>query len=491
MFRIAPFLFAWLVIWIAGGSPANADISLAKIFSDHMVLQRNSTVKIWGMADPGNKLVLSFDGQKVGAVADTFGRWWTLVKTPDAGGPYEIEVSVEDRDPKIRINDVMIGEVWICSGQSNMEWPVSHALNAATELKQSKNFPNIRLFTVEKHATDQPLNEFNKTIPWDCCSPDSVKNFSAVAYFFAREISKKLNVPIGLINTSWGGTPCESWISRPAMDGVTELAPLLRHWDENKVDPNSPYRPGNIYNGMLAPLIGFKFRGVIWYQGESNVGRGQQYATLFPTLINSWRRELAGGDEFPFYFVQLAPYRYDGRTPEALPEVWDAQLKTTQNIPNTGMVVTTDIGDVKDIHPINKQEVGRRLALWAVAQTYDSEIPEEEKVTQYIGPRFESLSINKDKVRITFRNAKDGLISKDNEPLKYFSVCGADKVFYPATAEIEGDAVIVSSTEVDEPIAVRFAWEDTAEPKLFDKTNLPASPFRTDEFDLQSKGVNF
>jgi sialate O-acetylesterase len=487
---VAP-LFAWLVIWSAGFPAAHADISLAKIFSDHMVLQRNSTVKIWGTADPGDKLVLSFDGQKISAVADTFGRWWTFVKTPDAGGPYEIEVSLADRDPKILISDVMIGEVWICSGQSNMEWPVSQSLNAETEMEQSKNFPNIRLFTVEKYATDQAINDFAKTTPWDCCSPDSVKNFSAVAYFFARELSKKLQMPIGLINTSWGGTPCEAWISRSAMNDVVELAPLLRHWDENKQAPNSPNRPGNLYNGMIAPLLGFKFRGVIWYQGEANVGRGQQYRILLSTLINSWRNELAGGEEFPFYFVQLAPYRYEGRTPEALPEVWEAQLKTAEKIPNTGMVVTTDIGDIKDIHPTNKQEVGRRLALLAAAQTYETEIPDEERVEHYLGPRFESLSIHNDQIRITFRNAKGGLVARNNEPLTCFQVCGEDRVFYPATAEIDGDVVIVSSPEVNEPIAVRFGWEDTAQPNLFDKQNLPASPFRTDGFDLQSKGVNF
>lgn len=491
MFRNVIPLLAWLVFGMAGGSPLCADISLAKIFSDHMVLQRNSNVKIWGTADPGDKLALSFNGQQVSAVADPSGRWSTVVRTPGAGGPYEIEVSVQAGDPKLVISDVMIGEVWICSGQSNMEWPVSRSLNAETELEQSKNFHNIRLFTVEKHASDQPLNEFNKTIPWDCCSPDTVKEFSAVAYFFGRELSKKLNVPIGLINTSWGGTPCEAWISRAAMDEVAELAPLLQHWDENKEATNGPNRPGNLYNGMIAPLIGFKFRGVIWYQGEANVGRGAQYRILLSNLITSWRHELAGGEEFPFYFVQLAPYRYGGRTPEALPEVWDAQLKTNEDLPNTGMVVTTDIGDIKNIHPTNKQEVGRRLALCADAQIFNVEIPDDEKVSQYIGPRFESLSINRGKVRLTFRNAEGGLVARDNEPLKYFSVCGADKVFHPAEAVIDGDAVIVTSSEVSDPVAVRFGWEDTAEPNLFDKQNLPASPFRTDDFDLQSKGVNF
>ncbi len=467
-----------------------ADISLAKIFSDHMVLQRNSTVKVWGTADPGDKLVLKFNDTTTNPTVDPGGRWSTVIKTPDAGGPYVLEVSTEAGEPKIVINDVMVGEVWICSGQSNMNWPVSKSLNADTEIEMAKAYPEIRLFTVEPYASASPTSDFNKTSPWDCCSQESVRGFSATAYFFARELSKRLDMPIGLIHVSWGGTRCEAWTSRPAMDAVEELAPLLRQWDEND-DPTSRHRPSNLYNGMIAPLTGFSFRGVIWYQGEANVGRGWQYGTLFPTMIDNWRKDLGKGKKFPFYFVQLAPFRYNGKSPQALPEVWDAQLKTFNQVENTGIVVTTDIGDPADIHPKNKQEVGRRLALWALKSTYDSELDEEKKVKQCSGPIYESISTNANQIRVTFKHAEGGLVARNDAELTHFSICGEDKVFHPAQAAIDGESVIVSSDKVEKPIAVRFGWDDTASPNLFNKDFLPASPFRSDDFELESKDVAY
>lgn len=489
MRRSSALLLAFLAVALLGCVTAQGNITLAKIFSDHMVLQRNSSVKVWGVAKPNTKLVVTFNGQTANAIADIQGRWSTAVKTPDAGGPYELEVADEDGDTKVVISDVMIGEVWICSGQSNMEWPVSKAMNAETEIEQSKNYPNLRLFTIGKEASTQLLNDLGKVTPWDCCSPETVKDFSAVAYFYGRELSDKLDMPIGLVNASWGGSRCEAWTSRGAMDSVAELAPLLRHWDESD-DLTNPHRPANLYNSMIAPLSGFKFRGVIWYQGEANVGRGDQYSVLFPTLIKSWRNALANDEEFPFYYVQLAPFRYEGRSKESLPEVWDAQRKTMK-VANVGMVVTTDVGLDDDIHPPNKQVVGRRLSLWALANTYAEILPDEQKVTVFSGPVYESIATNKSEIRVTFTNAKGGLVARDDEPLTDFVVCGEDRVFHPATAAIDGEAVVVSSPEVEKPVAVRFGWSDTSSPNLVNKAGLPATPFRTDDFDLESKGVEF
>ncbi len=274
------------------------------------------------------------------------------------------------------------------------------------------------------------------------------------------------------------------------MDQVESLAPLLRHWNEND-DPISQDRPANLFNGMIAPMTRFQIRGVIWYQGESNNGRGAQYATLFPTLIENWRNEFSSG-EFPFLFVQLAPFRYKDNPPTDLPEIWDAQLRTYKTVPNTGMVVTTDVGDLADINPKNKQAVGRRLALFALAKAYKAQLPEEKQSFAYCGPIYESKSINGNRIRITFQQTANGLRKRNpNEDLTYFTICGEDGHFVPATATIEGDTVVVSSTEVPHPIEVRFGWTDTAQPNLCNSEGLPASPFRTDNFPLESANKSF
>lgn len=495
-------LSAWFVLlslFVNGFSQkSNADILLPKIFSDHMVLQQNSDVKIWGTADVGNELVVTFDKQTIEVTADEKGRWSAYIKTPGAGGPYEITIEVKGGDPKIIVRDVLIGEVWICSGQSNMEWPVKNALNPKIEMQQAKALPQIRFFSVDHMPSPTELTEFSKAKSWDCCSPESVADFSAVAFFFGRELHRELNVPIGLIDTSFGGTTAEAWVSRSGLESEEALAPMLKQWAEND-NPTSKNRPANLFNGMVAPLKGYAFRGVIWYQGESNVGRGQQYATLFPTLINDWRTHLAGGKEFPFYFAQLAPFRYKDHSPEALPEVWDAQLKTLKSVGNVGMAVTTDIGEIADIHPRNKQTVGKRLSLWALAQTYaDRKKPDDPKAgpakpDQIIvsGPIYETMTISDGKIRLAFKYAKGGLKSRDAKPLTHFMICGDDKKFVPATVEIDGDHLIVTSPEVSDPKNVRFAWDDIAVPNFVGSSDLPASPFRTDDFPLLSVGNDF
>lgn len=483
----------WLVlVGVLLSTPSlMGDISLPKIFSDHMVLQQKSAVKIWGQAEPGQKLVLTFIDKQTTLQANAVGQWSTLIRTPEAGGPFELEIADQSGEPKVVFTDVMVGEVWICSGQSNMEWPLTGVLNPETEIEQARNYPNLRLFTVDHSPSPQPLEDFINVTPWSVCTPEAVKSFSAAAYFFGRELSKELgDIPVGLINSSWGGTRCEAWTSRDAMDDVEDLAPLLRYWDEND-DTASQHRPANLFNGMIAPLTQFEIRGAIWYQGEANHGRGHQYATLFPTMIEDWRTAFGVGD-FPFYFVQLAPFRYKNQPASALAEIWDAQLKTLKSVNNTGMVVTTDIGNIDNIHPANKQEVGRRLALIALANIYQDQLPNGKQDLIASGPIYESMSTNQDQIRLTFEHVGKGLRKRfDDEELRDFTICGDDRQFVPANAIIESDVVIVSSPEVKQPIAVRFGWSDTAEPNLVNSAGLPASPFRTDDFPLESIDRSF
>lgn len=488
--RQIEFVFIGLIIGCCySNASLRADISLSKIFSDHMVLQRNAKILVSGTAEAGQKLAVKFAGKESSATADAMGNWNCVLQTGEAGGPYQLEVAAINGEPKVMFSNIWVGEVWLCSGQASMK--VSEALNSATEIDQSKNYPNLRIFTVGQFASIEPLNDFSKVTSWGVCSPETVKDFSATAYFFGRELSKELEgVKIGLIDASWGGTVCEAWTSRPALEKVEKLAPLLKHSDEN-VEPTSPNRPANLYNGMIEPLKGFPVRGVIWYQGEANNGRGDQYATLFPTLIQDWRQQFGLG-EFPFYFVQLAPYRYKLESPESLAEIRDAQLKTLKSVPRTGMVVTTDIGDIEEIDPKNKQSVGRRLALIALADVYRENLPEDKKDLIFSGPIYRSMSVDGPTIRITFDHAKGGLrIRNDEESLIGFKICGKDRKFVPAVAKINGETVEVSSPEVENPVAVRFGWEDTSQPNLINEGLLPASPFRTDDFPLQSEGRDF
>jgi sialate O-acetylesterase len=467
------------------------DITLPKIFSDHMVLQRDSLVKVWGAADPNQKLVVSFDKQVVKTVANAKGDWAVSVRTPPEGcGPFTLEVAAEDAEAKVLFSDVMVGEVWLCAGEMNMNFKVSQALNSENEIELSKNFNNVRLFSVAPGASVEPLDDFVKVAPWSVCAPETVKDFSATAYFFGRELSKELKeMPIGLIDVSTNGSACEAFCSRASMDAKSELAELLRHWDEND-DPASLNRPGNVFNGMIAPMRDFPFRGVIWYQGESNVGRGFQYRTLLDTLIKDWRKTFRK-EQLPFYFVQVAPFRYQSHGPEELAEIWDAQFQTLKKTTGTAMVVTTDISDIADISPQNKQEVGRRLSLHALANVYPDFLP-KEKTFSSDGPVYEKMSTMGNRIRITFQNSEYGLkVAQSEEELNCFAICGEDKEFIPANAKIVGDSIEVSSPQIDNPIAVRFAWEDTAQPNLVNSEGLPASPFRTDDFPLQSEGRDF
>jgi sialate O-acetylesterase len=464
-----------LVLWfIATANALQAEVRLPKVFSDHMVLQQDQPVAVWGWADAGEKVVVEIANSRAETKADAEGRWSVRLDPPAAGGPYEMHIVGTEL---IKLTDVLVGEVWVCSGQSNMQWSVRQALNPDQEITAAQ-FPKIRLFTVVRNPSETPLDDCqgNNQGSWVVCSPETIPGFSAVGYFFGRQLHQDLELPVGLINTSWGGTICEAWTSRQTLETDADFQAIL---DRAKVfKPGQPNQASVLYNGMISPLIPFGIRGAIWYQGESNVSRAEQYAKLFPAMITDWRTQWGQGD-FPFLFVQLAPFRYNGKDPRECAEQWDSQRKTLA-LPNTGMAVTTDIGNIRDIHPKNKQEVGRRLALWALAKTYGKDLV-------CSGPLYKGHVAADGKIRVCFDYA-EGLQAEDGKPLSHFEIAGEDQQFVAATATIEGDCVVVQSDQVANPVAVRFAWTDTAEPNLFNGAGLPASPFRTDDFPLVTAG---
>jgi sialate O-acetylesterase len=463
-----------------GSQSVQAEIKLPKLFADHMVLQRDTEANVWGWAAPGEEVKISLGEATASAKADDAGVWKAKIKTPPAGGPHELKFKGSN---EITLKDVYSGEVWVASGQSNMEWSVAASANPQEEAKNAGN-PLIRMIKVQRIPSETPVNDIpvdpgaKKTSPdsgWAVSSPETAPTFSAVGYFFARTLSQELKVPVGIINTSWGGTLCEAWTSKEALAAVDSLKYMAER--QVAVDPAkpNPNQPAVLFNGMLNPVIPFTIRGAIWYQGESNVGRADEYRTLFPTMIKDWRTRFGQGD-FPFLFVQLAPYKYDGTN--KLAELWDSQLKTLTLSPNTGMCVTTDITNINDIHPKNKQDVGKRLGLWALANTYG------QKDLVYSGPLYDSSEIEGDKIRIKFKHVGGGLVAKDDKPLTHFQIAGEDQKFVDAKANIDGDTIVVSSEAVSKPTAVRFAWQAIAEPNFGNKAGLPASPFRTDDWKL-------
>jgi sialate O-acetylesterase len=365
------------------------------------------------------------------------------------------------------LKNILVGEVWVASGQSNMQWPVSKADNAKQEIAAA-DYPQIRLFDVPRVAAAQPSLDVDAQ--WRPCTPETVPGFSAVAYFFGRELHKELNVPVGLINTSWGGTRIEPWTPPEGFALVPALADFVERARNAQADRGSP---AALYNGMVHPLVPFAIRGAIWYQGEANHAEGMVYCDKMKALIGGWRKVWAEG-AFPFYYVQLAPFGYN-TPPGALAGLWEAQLKTL-SVPHTGMAVTVDIANIKDIHPRNKQDVGKRLALWALAHDYG------RQGLVCSGPLYRSMAVEGNKVRLTFDHVGGGLASRDGKPLSWFTIAGEDKNFIDARAVIDGDTVVVHSDQVEKPAAVRFGWHKLAEPNLSNREGLPASPFRTDDW---------
>lgn len=449
---------------------ADGKIRLPAVIASNMVLQQQSSVALWGWSDPGEKIIITTSwNNAVDSVTVTGNANWKIkVNTPAAGGPYTITLKGWTT---VVLENVMIGEVWVCSGQSNMEWSSNQNLKQIIdELPNSAN-NNIRLFHVTKTTSTHPQDDVDAQ--WKTCSPESLKGFSAVGYFFGKKLQHDLNVPIGLINASWGGTPAETWTPEEKVSGDNEL---LKAAAELKASEWWPVKPGLAYNAMLSPITDFPIAGAIWYQGESNTGTAATYKKLFTTMIDTWRK--AWHKEFPFYYVQIAPFTYGDKNIGALLR---EQQTMSLSLSNTGMVVITDLVDnVKDIHPVNKLDVGIRLANLALAETY------KQNVGVYKSPMFNRMEINKDKAVLYFDNAPTGFMTKDNKKATEFYIAGDDKNFLPADVKIEKDKIIVSSKQVKTPVAVRFGFSNTAMPNLFNKEGLPVAPFRTDNWDMNT-----
>jgi sialate O-acetylesterase len=492
-----------------------AAVTLPSVLNSHMVLQRDQPVPLWGWATPGEKVSVSFAGQTKDVTADAEGTWKvSLDAMPANANPQAMVIRGSN---EIRLDDILVGEVWIGSGQSNMQWSVEASDKPAEEIAAASH-PGIRLFLVP--LVSSPVKNRNVDASWTACSPESIPKFSAVLYYMGRHLHRELNVPVGLIASSWGGSRIEPWTPiegfaqvpsqrdhvktiRMNTPGYPEHEAALQTWLGNVENwakqgrdllkqkqplPTMPDRPGPLahghqqlvgtYNAMIHPLVPFAIRGAVWYQGESNNGEGMLYLDRMKALVGGWRSVWNQG-EFPFYHVQLAPYNYsrkDAATDRAdtrLAEIWEAQTESARQIPHTGMAVINDIGNVNDIHPRNKQEVGRRLALLALAGDYG------RSALIASGPSYASHSIDGSRIRIQFASTGSGLASRDGKPLSWFEIAGNDGKFHDAEATIDGNSVIVSCPAVPQPTTARFAFSQIAEPNLMNKEGLPAGAFRT------------
>jgi len=464
-------MLAILLVMVFSVNQAFAEIKLPSIFCDNMVMQQQTEAAIWGKASKNAtvKVSTSWNNKSYSTQASADGNWKLKVTTPKAGGPYEISVS----DGKaLKLKNVLIGEVWVCSGQSNMEMPMKGfrnqpILGSSNAVALSSN-TTIRLFTVKKATSLEPLDNF--TGDWKLCEPENVYEFSATAYYFGLALNKALNVPIGLINTSWGGTRIEPWISEMGCKNFD----WVKLPEKKPVENLSQQTPTVLFNAMINPIVGYGMRGAIWYQGESNRNEPQNYAKLMPGLIEDWR-SVWGIGEFPFYFVQIAPFDYG---PSGLNSAYlrEAQLKASTAIKNIGMASTMDTGEKDCIHPANKEASSKRLALLALAQTYGI------KGIASLSPVMKEMKVAEGIVKLTFDNAPNGLTSWGKE-LSCFEVAGANKRFFPAKAFITGTGVTVFSPSVAEPVAVRYAFKDFIIGDLFSTDGLPVSSFRTDEWE--------
>ena len=525
MIRLSNRLFAagTICLFLCVCSTVSAEVKLAGVFSDHMVLQRDVKLPIWGWASDGEQVTVTVAGQTHQATAAK-GRWQIELKPLAAGGPHQLTVSGTN---KIAVKDILVGEVWLCSGQSNMAMTVARSQNFAGEQKTADH-PQLRMFTVTKNATPELQPDCQGS--WQICQPETVGTFSATAYFFGRKLQRELKVPVGLINSSWGGTDVAAWTSLKAQAAVPAIVPKLEaynatiasydakeatdrnekalaRWKEAaakaraagekvprrprpRIDPaKNQNRPANLYSGMIHPLVGYGIRGAIWYQGERNshsISDGQLYGTQLNTLITDWRTRWGQGD-FQFITVQLPNFKAPTDQPiqsTGWVLVRESELRTLR-LANTGIAITTDVGEAKDIHPKNKQAVGLRLALWALGTTYDQEIV-------YSGPLFSSLQLKAARrnakgilrpgtITLNFVHVGDALKTSDGKPLTGFAIAGEDQVFRSATATINDDGTVtVFNKNVPAPVSVRYNWADNPSGKLVNSAGLPASPFRTD-----------
>lgn len=517
LLRFAPtFVIALLLFTLR----VNADVTLPTVFGDHMVLQRDAPVPVWGRSDPGESVTVTFRDQNKSATANDQGVWRVTLDPLAVGEPATLTVAGKNT---VAFEDVLVGEVWVCSGQSNMNFTESSAIDADLEAAAA-HFPNMRLFHVPNVTATEPRDDVYRdgqrvNIAWEACTPTTVPGFTAVGFFFGRQLHQTLQVPVGLIQTAWGGTRAEAWTSPEAMASNATLKPILdtwaqrvRDWDpeaaekrfqtqlarwqdqvkaaraagrrpprrpQQPVDPKlDRHHPSDLYNAMVAPLTPYAIRGAIWYQGESNAGRAYQYRTLMPTMIQSWRDAWKQGD-FPFYMVQLANYKAIQPQPSESDwaELREAQWLTVDALPNVGAACITDIGAALDIHPKDKEDVGKRLSRLALNHDYGMGgiVPQ--------GPTYQSMEIQGNAITVRFENYGQPLISWYRQPLTGFAIAGDDHKWVWANAEITGpDTVKVSHPDVPDPVAVRYNWADNPQGNLYNDKYLPAYPFRTDDW---------
>ena len=488
------------------------EVRLPSIFGNHMVLQREQANPIWGWADAHESITIHIEDQRVQTQAAADGGWKATLNPLPVGGPYSMRIEGKNT---LLLENIMVGEVWICSGQSNMQWSINASNDPDLE-RLTAHYPNIRLVTVPQVGTQEPQSDFEGQ--WQPCSPETVGNFSAVGYFFGRQLHQTLNIPIGLINNAWGGSAAEAWVRRDLLEADARYGPLLERWKKPESDeallkamsdyeaaletwesaattarglgkdiPNRPrrpnnaltgnHRPGNIYNGVLRPTIGYGIRGAIWYQGESNAGRAYQYRDLFPLMIQNWR-DVWGQGDFPFYWVQLANFRMEKDQPSDSDwaELREAQTMTMSRLPNTGEAVIIDLGEAQDIHPKNKEDVGKRLARWALAREYGFGLVHQS-------PIYASMERQGSKIILSFDHVGGGLDLFDVQKPVGFTIAGADQQFQHAEGKILNQHQIeVWSESVAQPVAVRYAWADNPVCNVQNKEGLPLTPFRTDDW---------
>ena len=456
----------------------NAEVKLPAIVSSNMVLQRNTTVVIWGWADAKEKITIetSWLDKALKISADQEGAWRAELKTTDSRAPQSMTIKSSSSD--ISLENILFGEVWICSGQSNMQQPLNgydgQPTFGATEAIIKAENPNLRLFTVDRVGSKTPLKDVEKYTAWQAATPGNVAEFSAVAYFFGQELQKILDVPVGMIHTSWGGSSVQAWISKEVISSYQEA-----DLEEVDISEGTNHIPTALYNAMIHPLIPYTIKGALWYQGESNRLEPDKYRDLFPAMVGDWRTRWGLGD-FPFYFVQIAPYWYNNleafSTADNSALIRECQLQCADLIPNSGIAITMDIGDQWCIHPPKKKEVADRLLFNALNQTYGF------KAVDGKSPVVDSMEVKEGEALLSFRNAESGLFAYGD--LSGFEIAGADRVFYPAEAQITNRRMVsVKSEEVTSPVAVRYAWRNWVEGTLYDTNLLPASSFRTDDWD--------
>ena len=506
-------LALWLLAVGFTASVASANVAVPSILGDHMVLQRDMPLPIWGWADAGEKVTVAIAGQRQTTTADDQGKWKVMLTPLQVGEPLKLVVEGKNR---VEINDVLVGEVWLCSGQSNMEWPVSQSWNGDLAIQAARD-SQIRLITFNSPGLQIPLHDWPTS--WEVCSPEAVANFSAVGYFFGHRLRELLGVPVGLIDNSWGGSACESWVRRDLLADADVYGPLMQRWQETEAKPEmrdsyvafeqamqqwqheylaskqlgtpapplpqrpntqmvQQNRPANLYNGRLVPILPFGIRGAIWYQGETNAGRAYQYRDLFPRMIQNWRDDWGQGN-FPFYWVQLADFRDEKPEPgeSDWAELREAQTMTADKLPQTGEAVIIDIGEAADIHPRNKQEVANRLARLALVDQYGQSFASRS-------PRHEAMDREDGKLLLSFRHVGGGLRTIDDRKVHGFAVAGDDHRWVWAEAEIakDGKTISVWSEKVAAPIAVRYGWADNPVCNVYSREGLPLTPFRTDDW---------